>query len=70
MVGEFVTEEELVQMEVSQMHAAKMGFLDPAFSFRQVPSWWPLHLRTGVYFSCLMGESATVPGSEIKVVCE
>lgn len=67
MVGEFFTERELWKMELPEWHAEKMGIYSQGQNYIR---WEPMHLRQGVYFSCLMGDSATVPGSEIKVVCE
>ena len=67
MVGEFFTERELWEMELPEWHAEKMGIHSQGQVYIR---WEPMHLRKGVYFSCLMGESTIVPGSEIKVVCE
>jgi|GEM_PF-6890726 len=67
MVGEFFTERELWEMELPEWHTEKMGIYSQGQNYIR---WEPMHLRKGVYFSCLMGESTIVPGSEIKVVCE
>jgi len=66
MMGEFFTENELINLELSEWHAEQMGIYSQGQNYIR---WQPMHLKRGVFHSCLMEESTLVPGSVIQVVC-